>query len=176
MKKMLFPLFAAMLAVFIALPAAAAVDFNPATGTGFVGKGDVQDLFVELKNNALLQERAALVGFNVVQTYHYTVVCRFVTAEGKPGEKVHFVDQTKSADFNKTIEYDARTRKQITGFKLVGFGPFILSTPVPVEGDSCLGEGVNGAVSSVTLFGFETDLYASYGGVQKRLNWPIPVL
>jgi hypothetical protein len=51
-------------ALLVVLPAAASVTFDPLTGTGFVGKGDVQSAFGW--NNQQLQANAAGVSFTYI--------------------------------------------------------------------------------------------------------------
>ena len=62
MKKMI----AALFAMALATTAQAAVTFDPETGTGFVGKGDVQVAFGW--NNAQFQANATGLSFAYVAT------------------------------------------------------------------------------------------------------------
>ena len=57
---------AAVVMFAIANTAAAEVRLDPEAGTGFVGKGDVQDAFVW--NDAALQQNALFVGFFYIAT------------------------------------------------------------------------------------------------------------
>ncbi|MEU0217673.1 hypothetical protein ABZ281_22310 [Streptomyces sp. NPDC006265] len=57
----------------VAGPAAASVALDPATGTGFVGKGDVQTSFAW--NNKQLQTNSDGVSFTYATTTHYSAVC-----------------------------------------------------------------------------------------------------
>ena len=85
-------------------------------GTGFVGKGDVQDAFGW--NNAQLQANAAGVTFTFESDAQYAQSCMKDNAR-----------QTIYKDFKKTVDVDAAvtilTRKNsqgaVTGFSLLGF-------------------------------------------------------
>jgi len=159
----------------------ASVTFDPMTGIGFVGKGDVQLAYGW--NNAQLQANAAGVSFSYQVRQDYVAVCTFTTGEGTNGEKTHNVSHTLKYGGSSVVNYDARENKiQITGFKLTGyldpnFGGISVGTE-PKVGDPCPGnEGHDGVWSSVTAVGTGADgLYVSYGGVEVRLNWPAPVL
>lgn len=58
----------------------AAVTFDEETGTGFVGKGDVQEAFGW--NNAQLQQSAGDVEFVVKSTAEYDFDCAWYTGLG----------------------------------------------------------------------------------------------
>ncbi|MGZ5183035.1 MAG: hypothetical protein ACXWC2_21365 [Ramlibacter sp.] len=156
----------------------AGVTFDPNTGTGFVGKGDVQLAFGW--NNAQLQTNAAGVGFSYQLRQDYVAVCTFTTGDGTPGEKTHNVSHTLKYNAGSTINYDARTRSQITGFNLTGYpsGTEVSVGTEPVIGAPCPGnEGTDGTWSSVTPVGTGVDgLFVTYGGAEVRLSWPAPVL
>ena len=157
----------------------AGVTFDPTTGVGFVGKGDVQLAFGW--NNAQLQTNAAGVGFSYQVRQEYVAVCTWTTGEGHNGEKIHNVSHTLKYGASSTVTYDARTRNQITGFNLTGYptgsGEVSVGTE-PLVGGPCPGnEGTDGTWSSVTPVGTGVDgLFVNYGGVEVRLNWPAPVL
>lgn len=156
----------------------AGVTFDPTTGTGFVGKGDVQLAFGW--NNAQLQTNAAGVGFSYQLRQDYLAVCTWTTAEGTRGEKTHEVSHTLKYNAGSTVNYDARTRSQITGFTLTGYptGTEVSVGTAPVVGAPCPGnEGTDGAWSSVTPVGTGVDgLFVTYAGAEVRLSWPAPVL
>jgi hypothetical protein len=111
--------------------AAAAVTFDPETGVGFVGKGDVQDVFGW--NNMQLQDNAADVSFTYVEQGVYTVVC----------SRVHQVQGYQEQTFNNReigldseVEFEKRrnSQGQITGFSLIGFGEEVQSSDACPEG------------------------------------------
>ena len=72
----------------------------------------------------------------------------------------------KDTSLNASVQYDARTQKQITGFILTGLG---ISTTtdgeVPVDGGSCPGGQFNdGAISNVELMSSTGGLSVNFGG------------
>ena len=98
----------------------ATVTFDPATGIGFVGKGDVQ-LALGL-NNAQMQNQAGNLAFTYVKTDTYQVVNAWAT--GNPNNPVslnsHLEIVTTVVGVNSDVQYDARLRNQVTGFNLKG--------------------------------------------------------
>jgi hypothetical protein len=64
----------------------AAVTFDPETGTGFVGKGDVQTAFGW--NNKQLQDNAGLVQFRATTTSETTWTCIKESPTGDPNKDV----------------------------------------------------------------------------------------
>ena len=136
--------------------AAAAVTFDPETGKGFVGKGDVQ---IALGwNNKELQTNAEGVSFSYESLDTYEATCTFTTGEGTRGERIHNVDHKKKTSVDAAVSYDARVKNQITGFILTGWGITTTSGSVPVEGEACPGNGGHGGVWS------DVDLLSSSGG------------
>jgi hypothetical protein len=170
-KSVIFAAASAAFAASLALasPAAAAVTFDSATGTGFVGKGDVQLAFNW--NNAGLQKNASGVSFNYSSTDSYEAVCTFTTGEGTRGERIHNIEHKKSTGVSSTITYDARVRNQITGFNLTGLGTTTTTGgEVPVVGAACPGNpGTDGTWSSVALTGSTGGLFAVYGTTSVQL-------
>ncbi|MBT2522080.1 hypothetical protein [Arthrobacter sp. ISL-28] len=139
--------FAATLA--LATPATAAVTFDPATGTGFVGKGDVQTALVW--NNQQLQKNASAISFSYESEDLYSARCEWVTGEGTKGEQLHQVTYKRHTSVQSTVAYDPRVRNQITGFNLTGFGTTTTSGTVPVVGEACQGDGREGTWTAVEL-------------------------
>ena len=123
---------AASAAFAFAAAAYAAVTFDPATGTGFVGKGDVQ-LALGL-NNAQLQAQAGSLVFTYATTTTYKVT--EVWATGNPNQpkslNSHEVEVTTIAGVNGSIAYDPRRQNQVTGFNLNGFSSLTVTGTVPV--------------------------------------------
>lgn len=159
--------FAATLA--LATPATAAVTFDPATGSGFVGKGDVQ--LAMTWNNQQLQKNASGITFSYESEEDYSAECEWVTGEGTRGKKTHKVSHKQSTSVVNAVAYDARVKNQITGFNLKGFGVSSSSGSVPVVGGACPGNaGHGGTWSSVELTGSSSGLYVSYSGVSALLS------
>ena len=154
--------FAAAAVFALSSPASASVTFDPATGTGFVGKGDVQLAFGW--NNAVLQANAKGVAFSYQQSETYDAVCTWVTGEGTKGEKTHNVSHSTATALNSEVAYDVRTHKQVDGFLLKGFGATVETGTVPLVGGSCPGtEGHAGTWSAVTQTGTSGGLYVTSG-------------
>jgi hypothetical protein len=100
------------------LIAYAAVTFDPETGTGFVGKGDVQ---LECNwNNAELQARAAGVLFAYVDETVLEQDC----VDTDRGVHTVMGVRTKTTGVSSEVEYEKRknSQLQINGFILTGFG------------------------------------------------------
>jgi hypothetical protein len=150
------------------------VTFDPSTGTGFVGKGDVQLAFGW--NNAQVQVNAAGVTFTYGQIATYDAVCTWTTGEGTRGEQIHNVTHTRTTGINTAVTYDARTHKQIDGFNLTGFGSIGEGgDPVPVVGGACPGNpGTGGVWTSVTLTGSTGGLFVWYNNQSAKLNPIVP--
>jgi hypothetical protein len=148
----------------VATTAVAAVTFDPATGAGFVGKGDVQIAFGW--NNAALQRNAAGVTFAYNGVSTYSAVCSWTTGEGTPGERTHEVTHSTRSGVEGSIAYEARTKNQINGFNLDGYSgaPVTTGGSIPVVGDPCHGNaGHDGVWTDVDLTGTGGGLEVSHG-------------
>lgn len=151
--------------------AAAAVTFDAPSGTGFVGKGDVQNAFGW--NNATLQANAGGVTFSYSATDEYEAVCTFVTGEGTRGERTHNIDHTRTTAIAGALNGSPRPGpNQFTGFNLTGYaGDPVVSGHAPVEGEACPGNpGTAGTWSAVTLISSTGALSATSGGVTTPLQ------
>lgn len=69
----------------MAMPTFASVTFDPTTGAGFVGKGDVQTAFGW--NNQALQANAADVTFSYNAVDTYSATCSWITGVGLPASR-----------------------------------------------------------------------------------------
>jgi hypothetical protein len=120
---------------FLESGASAAVTFDAATGTGFVGKGDVQFTFGW--NNKQLQDNAAKVSFRVSSTEEteHTWTC-----DRDAGPQTQERSRTVTTTIQGIVTTVGRERNQITGFILNGYngdptetveteGPALLSCP-----------------------------------------------
>ncbi len=109
-----------IVALFFATVVYATVTFDPSTGFGFVGKGDVQ-LALGL-NNAQMQAQAGSLVFKYVESVSAEVT--YVWGTGSPeqpwslGSQNH--NHTTTTGVDSTIAYDARKRNQVNGFNLNG--------------------------------------------------------
>lgn len=182
-KKMKMKLFAALAAsaAMVATSAAALVTFDPATGTGFVGKGDVQLAFGGW-NNAQLQSRASGVTFKYRSEESYKFDCTFTVEVGR--DKVReprTQNRGAEATVNGSIAYESRknSQGQITGFNLTGFGPVTYDGIAPVEGGTCPGGQFNdGVISNVELVGGSSagGLFVVHGGIESLLTIGVPAI
>lgn len=119
----------------VAGPASALVTFDPATGSGFVGKGDVQ--LALNYNNKQLNDNASSLKF----TYEGITVSETSWVCTNPkNENIQERERTTTTETAGVVSAIARdNKKQITGFNLDGF----LGTPtggITTEGnklDSC---------------------------------------
>ncbi len=135
MKKLLTGLVAGALAVSLfASSTFAAVTFDTTSGTGFVGKGDVQTALGW--NNKQLQDYADKLVFTyeTVETFEITV--EWTTGEGTKGEKTHTVEHKRTSAVNGNVEHHARTATQITGFNLTGLKSVTTEGSIPKFGDT----------------------------------------
>jgi hypothetical protein len=149
----------------------ALVTFDSATGTGFVGKGDVQLAFGW--NNATLQKNANDLTFTYDATVTYDVSCEWTTGPaGK--EKVHTVIHEKYGSISSAVEYEARRANQVNGFNLLGYdasGLVVTGDALPAVGDPCPGyPGNEKAVSDVEVVGTTGGLYVSHGSQTALLQ------
>lgn len=132
---------AAAVALAVSSAAVAAVSFNPSTGTGFIGKGDVQLAFGW--NNAQLQRNAASVTFTYATTATYNVTCEWNTyTNGNKNKEVKVVPHKEveglSVVSQALFAKDLRTNKNgdVTGFNLLGYsGSAPGAGTVPTVGD-----------------------------------------
>ena len=171
MKKIL--LAAAAATTFVASAAWASVTFDPASGTGFVGKGDVQLAFGW--NNKAAQTNAKAVSFSLESDDTYDVTCEWDTVAGQSGNIIHHeVTNHKHQGVNATLAYDARLKNQYTGYNLLGFSgdPVITGQAAPEVGDSCPMAHATAVVTAVDLTSSTGGLYVTFNGNSVLLNWP----
>jgi hypothetical protein len=138
---------ASVLALAVAGPASASVAVDDA-GHGFVGKGDVQDVFGGW-NNKQLQDNASKLKFTVnstnvkVEADEWTCTKTTVTGNDTVKETVQerAVTTTTTSSTTALVNSIARVKNQITGFNMEGFkGEPIITSNSTLEGpavDSC---------------------------------------
>ncbi len=136
----------------------ATVTFDPAAGTGYVDKSDVQAVFGW--RDQLFQANARKVSFHAVHVVSWTWDCPI------DGELLTFVSDEQSS---RTVEVEAlgttagRTVRSVTGFDLTGFAG---ATP-PASGTdptSC----PSGDPSNVSS-GTSDVLYVDFRGQSQRI-------
>jgi hypothetical protein len=165
---------AAALAI-MSTAAIAAVAFDPATGTGFVGKGDIQVLYGW--NNKQLQDNASGVRFAYDAVDTYDVECYWETTTGgpRPNVIVHDITIPRHTSVSATVAYEARKNSQgkdgsITGFNLTGLGTTVYGGTVPQVGGACPGQSDLATIIAVTPTGSSGGLTVTYGGT----TYPLP--
>ena len=156
--------------MFASALAFASVTFDPATGTGFVGKGDVQLAFGW--NNQALQQNAQNLTFSYAAEEQYKYDCTFTVEVGR--DKVReprTQNRGKESSVSASVAYDARRSNQITGFNLTGFGPITTTGEVPVDGGSCPGGPFNdGVISNIELVSSTGGLHVKSGSTSVLLQ------
>lgn len=186
MRKALWAAAAASVAL-VSTAAWATVTFDPDSGTGFVGKGDVQLAFGW--NNSQAQKNANGVTFTYESDQSYDVTCEWTTLTGGKNSKTIYHDVTnhKSTSVSSTIAYDARMKNQYTGYNLLGLGSTVTTgTPVPNIGDPCpQGGGLadsdppgnDAVVTDVEIdpASVVSGFFVNFNGNKAQLNWPIVV-
>ncbi|MDP3892859.1 hypothetical protein [Nocardioides sp.] len=124
---------AAATIMLTATAASAAVTFDPGTGTGFVGKGDVQTA-LGLNNNAV-QNTAVSFSYQGVTAQSWSCVKTVVTGNGE--ENVITQERAVTTSTTGVVSSVERVRNQITGYHLEGFsGTPTVVTSGPAAG-SC---------------------------------------
>jgi hypothetical protein len=113
MRRNLSVLFAVAV-LFAAAPMFGEVIFNESSGVGFVGKGDVQQLFIW--NNKTLQDRAGDVEFYYQELATFDVPCK-----KELEKKVMRNTYARAAAINSAVTADPRQKNQFTGFNLNGY-------------------------------------------------------
>jgi hypothetical protein len=124
----------------LASPAMASVTFDPATGTGFVGKGDVQLLFSW--NNKVLQDSASTVDFRVNSVSVTAWTCTKVVIQGNNEDREIVQQRSTTTSLQGLVTTVARDNSKgkdgpVTGFYLKGYeGGAVSTTDGPAAG-SC---------------------------------------
>ena len=128
--------------LMLAGAASASTTFDPSSGTGFVGKGDVQQVFG--LTNAQLQTDAGNIGF----TYNSTdtkVTETTWTCVNSQGHNQYKSDTTTTTTTSTGItDTVARTKTQVNGFNLNGFSSSSTNTSPPVTTGTPLDQCGNG--------------------------------
>jgi hypothetical protein len=104
-----------------AMPVVADVVYD-ANGVGFVGKGDVQEVFGW--NSHTLNEEAGSLRFQLLTTSGATWQCLGINPAGNP---VRTTRGTESDAIESTVVFDTRRNRsgQVTGFDLTGIEPYV---------------------------------------------------
>jgi hypothetical protein len=121
-------------AALLVSSAFATITFNPTTGVGFVGKGDVQYTFGW--NNQQLQSGAGSVQFRA-NSEVVTEVSWICTNSNN--ENIQERARTTTTSIQGLVDNIARERNQITGFNLTGYNT---ATP-PIQSSETDGPPLN---------------------------------
>jgi hypothetical protein len=172
MKRIAAAAAAAGFALVLSAGSALAYDLDPATGIGFVGKGEVQLAFGW--NNKALQDNANLVSFDVssVTTESSTWTC-----DRDAGPQTQERSNTTTTTTKGVLESVTRDKKQVTGFLLEGFdGTESVDTESdgPAVGSCPTGWTAIDLVTGEPEVG-ESSLYVSFDGGEGVLL-PAPVV
>lgn len=161
--------FAASLA--LATPATAAVTFDPGTGTGFVGKGDVQLAFGW--NNTQLQSRATGVSFAAVSETVTEVSWICTNTKNENTQERARTTTTSTSGIVSGVTRDSK--KQVSGFNLTGY------SGTATENSSTDGPPTNSCPTNWVLttpagdpevVSQSSTLTATHGGVTVALSGP----
>jgi hypothetical protein len=147
----------------VASIATAAVTFDPATGTGFVGKGDVQ--LVYGWNNKALQDNAGNVQFRASSI---VVTERSWVCTNSNNQNTQERERTTTTTTQGVVSSVARERQQITGFNLTGY---TAGTSTPTTGTD--GPPLNSCPSgpwSLTTPAGDPEVVSSSNAVQVSTN------
>ena len=191
MRKLIILAVAAMaLAMAVAGTASASVTFDPTTGTGFVGKGDIQTPFNW--NDSKLQTYASGVTFKYssIEDDAYAVTCEWDT-ESNGGGKDHTTEikhhiANQDASVTSSVAYDTKPglRKnpndKVTGFNLLdktNVTETASGDDIPTVGDACLGNGQGTIDPTIThvelLSSIKTETLTAFGpGGLSTIVWP----
>jgi hypothetical protein len=134
----------------------AAVTFDPITGEGFVGKGDVQLAYGW--NNKALQHNADDVDFraNSVVVTEVSWICT-----NSNNENTQERERTTTTSIAGVVSSVARVKNQITGFNLTGY------SGTPTESSTTEGNPLNSCPSgpwSLTTPAGDPEVVSSTGG------------
>jgi len=138
--------------------AAVTLDFNPETGEGFVGKGEVQEAFGW--NNRVLQQNAAQVEFRYAGE---TVTEVSWICTNSNNDNIQERARTTSTKTEGVVSAEARERNQVTGFILAGYDG------VPTGGDSTEGNQLDSCPSgpwTLTTSAGDPEVVSSTGGLE----------
>jgi hypothetical protein len=152
----------AILTVALATLVFGAVIFDAETGTGFVGKGDVQ--LVYGWNNKALQDNADAVRFRA-NSEVVTEVSWICTNSNNENTQVR--ERTTTTSIAGVVSSVARERNQITGFNLIGY------SGTPTESSETEGNPLNSCPSgpwSLTTPAGDPEVISSTGGLQVSDN------
>jgi hypothetical protein len=173
MRKSVAAVLGVVAVAAVVTTAYAAVIFDPASGTGWVGKGDVQSPFG--LNNKGMQAVHTAVTFEYDDTTLYTWACEWHTGPDH-NIKHHEQDRKRTRGVQGVVGSDSRKTGQWTGWHLTGFdssngdgGDFTPDCPGNEEGGGSSGAKVvvAGSLQSSSNGG---GLFAVLNGVRHQIQ------
>jgi hypothetical protein len=167
-KFSLRALLGTVLVIAMVTPSLAMVEFDPETGTGFVGKGDVQTALGW--NNAALQRNVSeiMFSYNAVNVYNVTVKWETTTGGKNPKIITHSNVHEINVAVNGSVQHEERVHKQVDGFIMTGFiGEPAATGSIPAVGDVFNpNNGAAGAKKYITAI----ELVSSTGGMYVNFD------
>ena len=162
-----FTVFVAIVALLATTAFASTFDQN--TGTGVVGKGEVQSVF--RWNNFAAQQEANNVLFSYSSSRSYDVTIEFDTGNPvSPRGTTHLV-VNQNQETPVTGSVDARKNGQYSGWNLTGLGPTVSGDPLPSVGDACPNSVLATChVTAVTLVSSTGGLFVTWRGNTVQLQ------
>lgn len=150
----------------ISTAAVAAITFDPATGVGFVGKGDVQYSLGGL-NNAQIQALPVSFTYSATSITEVSWVCT-----NTKNENTQERERTTTNSITGVVASVARVRNQITGYNLTGYvgTPTVTSSSEGPALNSCPGDpgnprGNGGDAWTLTTPAGDAETVVSTGGL-----------
>jgi hypothetical protein len=164
MRKLYLAMGLALVAMLVAAGAVfAAVTFDPVTGTGFVGKGDVQTAFGW--NNQQLQQNAGSVSFSATTVSEQSWVC-----DRDAGPQTQ--ERSRTTTTQGVVSNIARVKNQITGFNLTGYSGTPSSTTEGPALGSCPTGWTAGPISDPVVDEAASGLFVSAPGFDPVKIYP----
>lgn len=172
MRKALFTILAALVALtMLAGSSLASVTFDATTGTGFVGKGDVQTV-LGFNNKAMQAVAPAGITFGYDSTTTYTFTCTWETGQ-EDKRKTHTNDKEISSGVAAEITKANKVTGQYTGWFLNGYATAVDGSDAgyPIDADcGAAGNEMKSIVpGSVESSSTGTGLYFQHLGVRYPL-------
>ena len=166
MRKITLLMVALAALALSATAAIAAFTFDPVTGKGFVGKGDVQLIYGW--NNTQLQDNAKLVDFRAITTTETTWTCTRPAATPNDPDRVITQQRnntTTAQGLATTVSRDTSKGKNgpVTGFNLLGYD----SQPTPIASD---GPAVGSCPAEPSTYTYDNNAVKTTGPTELQVT------
>lgn len=148
---------------------AAAVQFDPETGVGFVPGAEVQTPFAWTE--AQFQQRSPGVSFRYRSTGRYNGICTWTGSQGASAEEQRSQTFAWEAPLTSGLHHHGQQRARVDGFQLMGFARASgAADKVPAVGSPCSGGGgQTGSWTVLTPLVQSRTLLVRFGGVDVVL-------